>query len=131
MTISLEHAPDPLIDRNFQKIASLLTPTGVLKQTPSYAANWSDFGSPYEGVSYSRFGNVVYLQGLCKKSIAIVAGETIFTLPTGYRPTAQVVFAIESNSAFGRVDVTVAGAVIVQIGGAPHVSLSGISFLVS
>lgn len=94
-----------------------------------YAANWSDFGAPWRVGGYRRdhLGRV-HLRGMVKKSVAVAAPDTIFTLPAGFRPAADEYFAVNSNGAFGTVFVTSAGLVRVQVGNLTYVSLSGISF---
>lgn len=96
---------------------------------PSYAANWSDFGAPWQAVQYTIDMNKrVHLRGMCKKSVAVAAPDTIFTLAAGYRPAADEYFTVNSNGAFGTIFVTSAGLVRVAIGSNVYVSLSGISF---
>jgi hypothetical protein len=111
----------------FALVAQLGTDSGWT--TVSYAANWSDFGAPWAVVAYKKDElGIVQLRGMAKKSVAVGANDTIFTLPSGFRPTAQEYFAVNSNSVFGAVFVTTAGAVNVGVGNAAYVSLSGISF---
>lgn len=101
-----------------------------------FAAGWADYGSGFEGASYSRHGRVVTLQGLVTKSGGTPAvNDVIGTLPPGFRPTATLIFPTASGQAnqFGRVQVTVAGEVVWLQGGATetdYTSLSGISFVV-
>ena len=100
-------------------------------QVPTLAANWSNYGGAYQTAGYWKDSatGVVHLTGLVKKSVAGVAGEAIFTLPTGYRPAAQEIFATDSNGAHSRIDVNASGGVLFQTGTATAwVSLSGISF---
>ena len=98
---------------------------------PTLSTNWSNFGGAYQTAGYWKDNatGMVHLTGMIKKSVAGVVGETIFTLPTGYRPAASELFGIDSNNAHGRIDVTAAGLVQFQIGTATAwISLSGISF---
>lgn len=97
---------------------------------PTLATNWSSFdaGVNFTIPSFYKRAGRVHLTGLAKKSIAVVAGETIFTLPAGYRPDKQLVFPIISSGVIGRLDVSPAGAVILQSGNASYVSFEGVSF---
>lgn len=96
---------------------------------PTYSANWSDFGGAWATVKYCKDATGrVWLRGMAKKSIATVAGETLFTLPTVCRPAADEYFAVNSNGAFGTIFITAGGAVNLGVGSNVYVSLSGISF---
>lgn len=88
---------------------------------PAAAGTWSP-------CSFYRdpFGRV-WLAGLANRPSGTTA--TIATLPEGYRPRERKMFAVESNSAFGRVDVLADGTVSLVIGVAANwVSLENISF---
>ena len=104
--------------------------------TPSYAGNWGDYGSGWEGGGYVKDSmGFVHLRGLIK---ATGAGDTIFTLPTGYRPPDDLIFTVQyydygtSGYVHGRVDVKPNGIVDVDypatVGANDWVSLSGITF---
>ena len=97
---------------------------------PTLSANWSNVGGAYQIARYYIDPTgIVYLEGSIKKASAGVAGETIFTLPTGYRPSAQLSFAIDANGAYGKIDVKADGTVVYQAGTATvSMSLSGINF---
>ena len=116
------------------------------QQTRVSFVGWEDFGAPYGGASYYRDNQrVVHLSGVSKsRSFQAVQlpyplppsnlcgyGEsaTMFVLPVGYRPAAREIFAIDSSSAHGRVDVAPDGEVICVSGvGDQYVSLDGIAF---
>jgi hypothetical protein len=55
--------------------------------------------------------------------------QTVFTLPSGYRPTGNVEFAVDSSLTFGEIVVKGTGDVVVQAG-APqaYVALDGVAF---
>lgn len=96
---------------------------------PSLATNWSNFGGTNLNAGYMKDQtNRVWLRGTVKKSIAVVGGETLFTLPVGFRPSANINVPVVSNSAFGYVAVSAGGVVSVQVGNATFVALDGISF---
>lgn len=97
---------------------------------PTLSANWSNVSGAYQTARYYIDPTgIVYLEGSIKKATAGVAGETIFTLPVGYRPSAQLSFAIDANGAYGKIDVKADGTVVYQAGTATvSMSLSGINF---
>lgn len=101
-----------------------------------YGAGWGDFGSGYEGATYSRHGRVVRLQGLVTKSGGTpTAADVIGTLPTGFRPAADLIFAVctGGTATFGRVTVRSSGGVEWTAGStteADFTSLSGVCFVV-
>lgn len=80
-------------------------------------AAWTNYGGGYASARYRRVNNVVYVQGLIKASSATASNTTMFTLPAGYRPSANIIFS--SRAAGGvqfRLDVQSAGAVIAPEG---------------
>ena len=58
---------------------------------------------------------VVHIQGLVKDG-TVGSANTIFTLPTGYRPDQLIQFAIDSNSVFGRAIIRDDGRVVPHTG---------------
>jgi hypothetical protein len=113
---------------------------GVVKQSLTLGSGWVNYSpfvvAGYEVASCSRFGRLVVLQGLVTKSGGTpTAGDVIATLPVGFRPTSDLVFAVATGSvdAFGRVDVQSDGDVVWRAGNTTetdHTSLSGIAFMV-
>ena len=92
---------------------------------PVFANGWLAYGSTYDAPSYWKdLSGVIHLQGMLKSGTLAAAA---FTLPVSYRPTADLVFAVFSNSAFGWVNVRSTGDVQPN-GSNVSVSLSGISF---
>lgn len=94
---------------------------------PGFQNGWVNFGGGFHNVGFRKTieGEVV-LRGLAKLGAPI--NSTVFTLPVGYRPTAQCVFAIASNGAFGYMTVAATGDVQVAGGSNVWVSLHGIRF---
>lgn len=98
----------------------------------NYAAGW-DVSGYYKDVT-----GRVFLRGLIKGT-GITVGSTLFTLPPGFRPTANQMFAAigYTGSAYEvcRLDVDSSGVVYVNaiVSGAGNptgfLSLSGVSFL--
>ena len=99
-------------------------------KAPTLSPNWSNVGGAYQTARYYIDPTgIVYLEGSIKKSSAGVAGETIFTLPVGYRPSAQLSFPVDANGSYGKIDVKANGTVVYQAGTATvSISLSGITF---
>jgi hypothetical protein len=94
-----------------------------------YQNGWRDFGSGWQGASYRKIGDIVYLRGL---AAAGTAPGIIFTLPVGCRPVRPHLFACDmANSAHARVDVYDNGTVLHQMSANGYVSLSNIIFSVS
>lgn len=91
----------------------------------TYQNGWVDYHASYNSVGYYKdpFG-VVHLRGIAKDG---ANGTAIFTLPAGYRPNKEMIFAAASNSAFGYVDIATGGAVVAT-GGNTWFSLDGITF---
>jgi hypothetical protein len=94
-----------------------------------FSANWTNYLS-HQKPSYRKVDDVVELQGLALANAG--AGATLCTLPVGYRPIGEQLFAILANgtTAMMRVDVQTDGQVILSAaptaGG--YYSLSGIRF---
>ena len=77
---------------------------------------------------YRDWQNRVYIRGLITNGI-LTTSTVIFTLPVGYRPPRQIGATIISSNAFGRIDVTAAGeVVIVSVPSNGFVFIDGISF---
>lgn len=104
------------------------TPVAAL----SFGSGWRDyvdsFGGSWSRVRYWKdpFG-VVHIQGLATRFSG--TGTTIGTLPTGFRPPAQIIFTVDCNSGFGRIDIDTSGNIVLTVGTPTnYVSLSGVTF---
>lgn len=89
-----------------------LTPLGT-----NYSAR-----AGYFAPAYRLFGDGrVQLRGGMTKSVAIVSGDTLFTLPTAARPTVTVAVvatvsrASTANSPVAKLNVATSGAVTVEV----------------
>jgi hypothetical protein len=81
-------------------------------RAPSFQNNWADLGAAWRTCRYTRTGNTVKIEGLIKKTAGVPALlEVIFNLPTGFRPSQNLVFTVIDNGLFGRVDVYSTGNV--------------------
>ena len=129
--------------RNFEFAETQFTTSAKWKPL-AYAASWGDFSSPpWQAGQYALDGNgFVHLRGLIRKTVAYTVGETIATLPVGFRPVQSEMFqAIAYDGTNGqfitRVDVLSDGTVdafyqsvptYTTPGALTWITLSGITF---
>jgi hypothetical protein len=109
----------------------------VTPWTPAtYENSWTNYGGSYLGAEYRRVGDMVQLRGLIASG---TLNSTAFTLPTGFRPPAPMIFDAATKGTVytsSRLSITTAGAVSVSsveyTGGTGNhnswVSLDGIEF---
>jgi len=103
----------------------------------TFASGWANYGGGFAPCDFwkDQFG-MVHIRGLVTKSGGVpAAGNTIMTLPEGYRPRAPLLFSVISGEpgGIGRVDVNPDGNVLWMVGQTTETdftSLSGISFRV-
>ena len=95
---------------------------------PAFGTGYSNYGGAFLPLGFYKHQERVFLQGMVKKSSAVVAGETLFTLPAGYRPAGESLHTIFSNSAAGRIDVYPSGIVQVNLANLNWISLDGLNF---
>lgn len=94
---------------------------------PTLTNSWVYYGAPFSTAGYMIDSlGFVHLKGLLKSGTVNAA---MFTLPAGYRPERQMIFATICNNAITRVDITTAG-VVIQSAGVSNAfqSLDGIRF---
>ena len=99
---------------------------GEAWQNLSFGSGWVDYGGAYQIGQYKKVGDLIFLRGLVKRTSG--SGTTITTLPSGYRPPAQLLFGVHTNTGFGRLDIDSSGNVSLQGGGADWVQLNGLVF---
>lgn len=93
---------------------------------PAFQNSWTNYGNPWMDAGFYKAPNGrVYLMGL----VAGGGADLIFTLPEGYRPQEDLVFAVSTDdgaggNAYGRVDVSANGDVSRIVGGTAFVSLN-------
>lgn len=94
-----------------------------------YQNNWADYqtSSWATGAYTKTSAGLVVLKGLIKNG---ASGTTIGTLPVGYRPAQNLVFASVSQSANARIDILTNGNVLL-VAGSVDVSLESIRFMPS
>jgi hypothetical protein len=96
---------------------------------PTLTNSWVNFGGSQTPAGYWKdsFG-IVHLRGLIKSG---TAGAAAFTLPSGYRPAHNWIFATIYNSgadALAHIDLSTAGAVTPTVTASVWLSLDGLSF---
>jgi hypothetical protein len=95
-----------------------------------FAATWANYNIAYSQASYYKDSNGrVFLSGFIAKTGVAVAGETIATLPVGFRPALIEGFPVMAGWAYGSVYVDAAGLVRYHDGLTTFLSLSSISFM--
>lgn len=80
----------------------------------TFSGSWTNFGAPYEEVSYAKFGDIVRLRGLLKHAVTSTTG-TVFTLPVGYRPAKSRRFVVDA--AGGQAVCVLANTGVFQVAG--------------
>jgi hypothetical protein len=113
----------------------LINPEDILEPwivVSSFQNSWVNNGGAYPGAAYHRQENqMVHLRGLVRSGTVSGSG-TIFTLPSGYRPGARLMFPVicasGSTRQIGQCDITTVGEVIAIAGANTYWSLDGIVF---
>jgi hypothetical protein len=99
---------------------------GEVAWTPfTFSNGWANFGAGADTAGFRQVGNTVKLRGLISGG---AVNAVALTLPVGYRPTGVKFFAVDSNSAFGKVTISTTGAVVLVVGSNVYASLDGIEF---
>jgi hypothetical protein len=98
---------------------------------PTLLNNWTNFAETYSQAGYFKdsFG-IVHLRGFVKGG-AIGSNSTtdsIFHLPSAYRPPKLLYFVSASNNALAVITIAVTGAVNCTYGNNAWLSLDGITF---
>ena len=102
-------------------ITCVFTPDGVATWReiggggePAFENNWVNFGAAHNTAAFYKDAcGIVHIKGLVKDG---TIGQTIFTLPVGYRPRGSEVVSSLSNAAIGRLDITSDGTVVAVAG---------------
>ena len=93
----------------------------------AFNTGWGNFGSGYQTAAYRKDSRGrVFLRGVTTRSSGVLT--TMFTLPSGYRPSATALFAVSANGAFGAVEVRTDGTVVLTAGTATGVQIEGLAF---
>jgi hypothetical protein len=127
------------VDKNTQNISDLgerLTAVELTKAnrnqgqwiSPTLLNGWVNFGGSEAIIGFYKDElGMVRLKGTIKSGTA-TAGTTLFYLPVGYRPLEKIPFAVDSNGAYGRIDILSSGAVQIQAGVSGALTLNNITF---
>lgn len=108
-------------------VISAIGAIGEAWTNASYNTGWGSYGGGYHVAQYKKFGDLVFLRGTVVRSSG--SATTIFTLPSGYRPTNSMMFSQLANDAVARIAINSSGNVVLQAGAAtPWVNLTGIIF---
>lgn len=102
---------------------------------PAFGTNWAAWGSTHQVPQFRKIGTAVYLRGLLARSTTTSGtGSVVFTLPSGYRPPDELMFAsiysVALAPTLARINIINTGAVAVElpVAAGQFVSLSGIMF---
>lgn len=105
---------------------------GAVGSTDGWAAlglanGWVNYGAPWADAAARKVNGWVMVRGLVKNG---AIGAVVGTLPIGFRPgaNADLIFATDTSSGHGRVDVHSDGTITAQAGGNGYYSLSPIHF---
>lgn len=83
---------------NNPAVAALLAlPATTAWTGPTFQNGWSNFLGGNLSAAYHKIGNRVELRGLVTGG-TVGGGTPIFTLPTGFRPTAQANYGITTTN---------------------------------
>lgn len=95
---------------------------------PTLTTGWANYGGGWQSAGYMKDSmGFVHLRGLVVRSSG--SATTIFTLPSGYRPSAGIMFPANLSNVFGRVDIASTGIVSFSLGDpVSFLSLDGITF---
>jgi hypothetical protein len=102
------------------------TTTGWTNAT--YTNSWASYGGPFSAARYIKDDlGIVHLDGLMAGG---TMGASAFTLPAGFRPAYQQIYAAVCNpNAIGRLDILANGQVQPAAGSNVFFSLAGVTFL--
>jgi len=91
----------------------------------------SNYGGSWETAGYMKDSNgVVHLKGLITGNCTS-SGCHLFTLPSGYRPSASNIFTVMTSASpdrAARIDIVASGEVYLDQAHNGWISLSGVSF---
>lgn len=80
---------------------------------PTFSDSWSNYGGGFVPARYRKLSTgLVLVEGLVKRPTTPGANSVAFTLPAGYRPNAQLMFAVQSTGGTTRWDVATDGRVM-------------------
>jgi hypothetical protein len=100
----------------------------------SFGSGWGNYGSGGVDVQYKRVGDLVIMNGLTKRTSG--TGTLMFTLPSGFRPIANVMVSATSyvlgvGHALGRADIYPDGTCVFITGGTEFFPFFNVAFRVA
>jgi hypothetical protein len=118
----------PKVKSPFKNLIAALIAAIQSWQVPTFSSGWHNWGdASYTDAGYYRdFFGRVHLQGLITGGTMAAAA---FTLPVGYRPNKNLIFACVSSGSAVEIRVNSSGAVVMMNGTNTNwFSLNNISF---
>lgn len=97
----------------------------VVFTAPTLLNSWVNFGAGYANAGYTRHLGLVMVRGTVKNG---TLNSVVFTLPSGYRPSAALIFAVNSNAAHGVIEIGTNGDVIQRSGSNVSLAMDQIHF---
>lgn len=109
--------------------ASTLAQEAATALSGALQNSWVNFGSAYRVSSYFKDSEgIVHLQGAIKSGTT-TAATLLFTLPSGYRPSAKVMLSGTTSSGAWAIEVATDGQTTIQMGAlSAFSSLEGMHF---
>ena len=93
---------------------------------PTFTNGWLNYGGGFQTVAYYKdFLGIVHVRGLIKSG---TLSQPMFTLPAGFRPSATIGFATNTDTGIGNLQVTALGQIQIVSGGTGFVYLDAIQF---
>lgn len=103
-------------------------PTATGWTAPTLLNGWVNYGAGFNDAGYMKDAHgFVHLKGLIKNGVT-TRPTTLFTLPSGYRPSNECICTTSSNDLYGQARVEPDGDVTFHVGSNVWFSLDGISF---
>lgn len=95
-----------------ENLLAIMSGSGITWIVPTMVNNWVNQSAPEQPIQYRKVGNRVHIRGAIQNGTA----QTIFTLPTGYRPQYRVCITCcihdqTSSPDFGHLEVGTDGVV--------------------
>jgi hypothetical protein len=119
----LQKQVDVLVNRD-QSIDWIVV--GITTGAPAFQNGWGHYGGGWESVAFRKDSSgTVHLRGLGLGALNV----TIFTLPVGFRPPANLIFVVDATAAMGRLNVYADGTMTCSVGTPTgYLSFSGVTF---
>ena len=95
----------------------------------SFGSGWANYGGSYQTGQVKKVGDLVFLRGLVYRFTG--TSVSIATLPVGYRPPAQCLIGVLTNTGIGRIDIQADGQIVWSSGGTDWIQLDTVFFSVA